>query len=195
LFCWFFLKITKDNGWETYGLELSPDTAKLAQERYGLEIYSGNLEEDTYKSKYFDVITLWDAIEHISNPAKIMQTINHILKDDGIIIFTTPNIDGLFPKASYMITKLIRYWRHPEPPYHLCQFSKKTISKLLDLTGFCILKIYDERIPVKSSFGGIKSHIRYPLLMLHTAFFMPLSFLGPAVNSGDAITVIAKKNL
>ena len=73
---------------------------------------------------FFDVVTLWDTIEHIEDPLKAMLIVNRILKEGGIVAVYTPNIDGLFSKLSYKIGNLIKYWPHPEPPAHLFQFPK-----------------------------------------------------------------------
>lgn len=189
----FFLKVARDNGWETYGLEMSKDTAELARKRYGHEVISGTLHENTYKPKYFDVITMWDVLEHVENPIKTMSIVNRILKDDGIVVLSTPNIDGLFPKASYGISKIINYWPHPEPPYHLFQFSKDSISKLLMLTGFDLLETGDERYSIKYVFGSLKDITKSIKKFLYSAVFIPIILIGPIIHSGDLITVIAKK--
>lgn len=189
----FFLKVANENKWETYGLEISKDTAELARKRYGLEVSVGSLYEHSFMPNFFDVVTMWDVIEHVRNPIKTMSVINRILKNDGIIALSTPNIDGLFPKLSYKISNVINYWPHPEPPFHLFQFSKKTIHKLLELTGFNLLKIHDERIPIGYTFGSFGSLFRSSKRLLYSAFFIPMVLLGPIVHSGDSMTVIAKK--
>ena len=53
-----FLKIAKQDGWETYGLEISKDTAKLARKRYGLEVLVGSLHQTNFEPDSFDVVTI-----------------------------------------------------------------------------------------------------------------------------------------
>ncbi len=188
----FFLKLARDNGWETYGLEMSKDTAELARKRYGLKVLTGTLQETSFTSKFFDVVTLWDVIEHVENPMKTISIISKILKDDGIVVLLTPNIEGLFPKLSYKVANIINYWPHPEPPRHLFQFSKKTIQKLLRLTGFNVIEIVDIRIPITYTFGSLKSLISSPKRFLYSAFFIPVVLLGPIVRAGDSMFVFAE---
>ena len=69
----FFLKVARDLGWETYGLEISEDTAAIARERYGLKVTVGELQEATFESKYFDVVTLWDVVEHVQDPEQLVR--------------------------------------------------------------------------------------------------------------------------
>ena len=191
----FFLKLAKENGWETYGLEINKGSARIARERYGLEVTIGTLDQADFEPKSFDVITMWDVIEHVRNPMKTMSVINRLLKEDGIIALSTPNIDGLFPKLSYLLyrCKIINYWPHPEPPYHLFQFSKRTIFDLLKLTGFNLLKIYDKRNLVSYIMGQLKSSLSFRKRLLYSAIFIPLLISGPIVRRGDWVVFVARK--
>lgn len=185
--------MAKEDGWETYGLEISKDTSEIARKRYGLNVLTGSLKENSFMPNFFDVVTLWDVIELIENPLQMMLLINRILKNDGILAISTPNIDGLFPKLSYKVANIINYWRHPEPPYNLFQFSKKTLYNLLKLTGFNLLEVHDNRILITYSFGSFKTNIRSLKRCLYSAFFIPIALVGPWIHSGDKITVIVKK--
>lgn len=186
-----FLNLAKEKGWETYGVEISKDTANIAIQKYGLNVFNGDLEKANFKTKFFDVITIFDVIEHVKNPTRTMYFINRLLKDEGVLILSTPNIDGIFPVLSYKVSKLINYWPHPEPPHHLFQFSKKTIKRLLNKTGFEVLKISHKDIPFSYSFSSnwIKSFLK----LVYFIIFKPVSFIGARINSGDWIFVTAKK--
>lgn len=191
----FFLDVAKKNGWETFGIEISKDLAELAKKRYGLNVFIGTLDEINFASNFFDAVTMWDVIEHVENPMRTLCVVNRILKNDGIVIISTPNIDGLFPKLSYKVSNVINFWPHPEPPYHLFQFSKETVKKLLNQAGFKVLEIYDKRIGIIYSVG--KSLTGSPRRLLQLAPFIPFfilfSQLGPVIHRGDWITVISKK--
>jgi 2-polyprenyl-3-methyl-5-hydroxy-6-metoxy-1,4-benzoquinol methylase len=190
----FFLKVARDLNWETHGLEISEDTAAIARERYGLEVTVGNLQESTFPANYFDVVTLWDVLEHLDDPKKTLFIVNQILNDDGIVVISTPNVDGLFPKLSYKLANLINYWPHPEPPRHLFQFSKKTLNRLLELTGFTLMEIQDERIPIGYTFGSLKELLRSPMRLWYSVVFIPTAFVGPMLQAGDSVIAVAKKS-
>jgi 2-polyprenyl-3-methyl-5-hydroxy-6-metoxy-1,4-benzoquinol methylase len=188
-----FLKVAKDDGWDAYGIELSKDTAELAARRFGLKITTGGLEENSFAPNFFDAVTMWDVIEHVEDPLRLMNHANKILKDEGIVILLTPNIDGLFPKLSQKVANLIKYWPHPEPPYHLSQFSKTTLYKLLKLTGFEVLQTVDEMIPISYTFGDLKSIVASPKRLIYSSLFIPVALLGAKFHSGDSIIVVARK--
>lgn len=188
----FFLKVARDYGWETCGLEISKDTATIAQQRYGLRVIINTLDESTFVQNSFDVVTLWDVLEHVDNPKKMLSVVNRILKDDGLILISTPNIDGLFPQLSYKVARIMKHWPHPEPPRHLFQFSRRTLHRLLALTGFTLVEVHDERIPLTYTFPP-KDLLLSPKLLVYALIFFPAALIGPIVHAGDSLIVVAKK--
>lgn len=191
----YFMIAARNKGWSTVGIEFSVDTAKTAAEKYNLNVIQGTTEQIDLGEEEFDVIVLRDLIEHVKNPLKTMSFVNKHLKNDGIVFITTPNIDGLFPKLSYHFGKKINYWPHPEPPFHLYQFSLKTIKMVLAKTGFNIIKIYTSHIPLLYSFGGIRSHLKNPIRIIFTGLFLPSAIIGPLFKRGDTMTIVAQKML
>lgn len=191
----FFLKIIQEAGWKGCGLEISAHTAKYAKERYGLTVVHGTIENTTaFAPSSFDIITMWDVIEHTSDPLHSMRRVNALLKEDGMIFLSTPNVDGLFPKLSYIASKLISYWPHAEPPHHLFCFSKRTLLRLLKCSGFTAVQIIDKMIPITHTFGSIRTLFQSPLHLLYALLFIPIVLLGVCLHSGDAMIVIAKKD-
>lgn len=189
-----FLSVAQENGWQVSGLELDAERAGVACERYGIhDIHSGVLEEAPFARGQFDVITMWDVIEHVPVPAETVAKVGELLAPGGLLIMITPNIDGLFPRLSYSYGKRYDYWRHPEPPYHLYQFSKRTIRRLLTDAGFSVEKIVDQRISFAYSFGNYRQ-IRYtPKYRTHALLFALPSLIGPWVRMGDEIAVVARR--
>ena len=86
------------------------------------------------KDQKYDAVCLWDAIEHISNPYDIMQKIKGLLKDDGCVFISTPNIGALFARI------LKSRWPFMTPPEHLCFFSKKSIYQLANLLNMEVVE-------------------------------------------------------
>lgn len=189
----FFLKEAHAHGWDAHGLEYSPDTAAVAARNPGLQIKSGALEDANYEAKSFDVVTLWDVIEHVPNPLQTMQGVHRVLHDDGLVAISTPNIDGLFPQLSYRVAERLDYWPHPEPPHHLMQFSGQTLGLLLARSGFEIVATETKRISLTFTFDLKNLLRRSPKLWLYTAAFLPTAIIGPWLGAGDWIFVFAKK--
>ena len=145
-----FLNIARDSGWEVCGNDVDENKIAYARNTYGLQVYSQKLREIGFPNESFEVITLFDSIEHLTDPLSILEEISRILKEDGVLVITTPNSDGLLPRLTYFLfAKTIGAWEHPTPPGHLCQFSRDTITKLLQRADFHVVDIVSEHIPLR----------------------------------------------
>ena len=182
-----FLGVAKDRGWDAYGIELSKEVCKYGRS-LGLNIINKGLEETNFKENSFDVITLWDVIEHVENPSETLKLSNHILKKGGIIVFSTPNIGSLFAKIMGK-----KWWNLVN--MHLYYFDKKTIKKILEKNGFIVLKItsYPRIIIPKYAVEWLK---QYKLIYKLFKFISDKTFFGNLkikINFFDSMVVYAKK--
>lgn len=156
-----FLKVAQEKNWEVYGVEFSDDLAEFARRRFGLKAIAGGIEETKFPSDFFDVIVLWDVLEHMLDPINALRCSIKILQKDGYLFLTIPNIDGFVPRVTYyLFGKTFGIWQHPSPPAHTYEFSNKTITKMLELANFEVIEIILKEIPVSYFVGeGIISKI------------------------------------
>lgn len=129
----FLLDEARKLGWEAHGVELSGWAAGHAREKFNLNIYEGVLEEAKFPYNYFDVIVMLDSIEHLSDPRSSLVEIRRILKPNGILCISTPDINSFLSRLLKA-----RWWGIQQS--HLYYFSKKTLYKMLDAVGFNILR-------------------------------------------------------
>jgi 2-polyprenyl-3-methyl-5-hydroxy-6-metoxy-1,4-benzoquinol methylase len=136
----YFVKhVAKYAGWEVWGCEISEHAVCYAKRKLGLtNIISGKIEEANFCDQSFDIITLWDVIEHIPNPDPFLAKINQFLKPGGLVFLHTPNVNIQLPKA-----KLKRFIKGMNPKIHYLEakdhvniYSEKTISTILLRNGF-----------------------------------------------------------
>ena len=130
----FFLEVAKEDDWETFGVEISEYASNYARER-GLNIFTGDVTATTFPDEYFDVITMWAVIANLHDPHNNLIEACRILKKDGLIVINTGNINSIFAKLQGI------NWNMLTPEGHLYYFSSKTLKKMLDITGFNIIKI------------------------------------------------------
>lgn len=128
-----FLKAASGS-WDAAGVELSVFASSHAREKTGLAVKTGTLKEAAYPDKHFDVITMWDVVEHLPDPAQDLREAGRILKDDGLLVMTTGDAGSFFAKLCG------RHWHLYNPKQHLSFFSKKTSALLLEKSGFRVLK-------------------------------------------------------
>jgi len=125
--------------WEAYGCEISPAAVRYAREKLGLDkIICSRLEDVDLPPRSFDVITMWDVIDHILLPDPLLRHCHALLRDGGICFLRTPNVTIQLLRAR--INKLARGMQ-PNVIYlqardHAHQYSMSTIRKLLERNGF-----------------------------------------------------------
>ena len=91
----YFLEVAKKRGWEVYGTEYTDEAMRICSDK-GIEMSHGALEDDTFDSGTFDIITSFEVIEHINNPAEDAQYIHKFLRKGGLFYLTTPNFNSFF---------------------------------------------------------------------------------------------------
>lgn len=130
----YFLHSMCKEKWIVTGIEKSESTRKYAHNKFGLNIQSSDyLEQIPAKTK--DVITLWHVLEHIENLNKTMETLHHVLKDNGVLFIALPN------KNSFDSRYYKEYWAAYDVPRHLWHFSPENFSLLAEKHDFSVVEM------------------------------------------------------
>lgn len=114
-------------GWQAEGAEISSFAVASARDR-GAVMHEGPLESLGLTAASYDVITLYDAIEHLFDPIATLCEIRRLLKPGGLLHIVTPNVDGLQARI------LGRYWYHYKPGEHLYYFGPMTLRTVIERT-------------------------------------------------------------
>lgn len=131
----YFLDETQKNGYNAYGIELNNIQADFVRNSFNIPCEELPLNDTSFGGKKFDVIYHCDVISHLYDTIGDFQTINDRLKNDGIVVFETSNIEGVDDKYF----KLFSTFQLPD---HLSFFGETNLKELLDRTGFELIKIY-----------------------------------------------------
>lgn len=134
-----FLSEARKFGYEPYGIELNPIEARWITDKLKIPCESTELSKDSFGGKQFDVIYLRDVLSHLFDPIKVYGEINRALKEDGVLVFETGNTADVH-------LKYFKYFAQYSYPDHLFFFGEKSISKLLERTGFRSLRIHRDSI-------------------------------------------------
>lgn len=132
----FLARMRRHGLWELTGLEQDERAATLARQQYGLEIYIGHLDEVQLTQRRFDVVTMWDVIEHLPRPVASLQRIGEWLRPGGWLIIRTPDADSPYARA------FGRYWAGHDAPRHLVVFDRSSLTRLLTENGFQIERVW-----------------------------------------------------
>jgi glycosyltransferase involved in cell wall biosynthesis len=128
----FFLSEAQKFSYGAYGIELSGEAATYAKEKLNLKnVSQGSIEDlgDIFNRKKFDVITMFDVLEHLEEPRPFLKELSKYLKPGGVIIMTIPMIDS--PGAAI----LGKHW-HALLPSHINYFTKSSLEDLYSSLGY-----------------------------------------------------------
>jgi len=92
----YFRKAADNLGFQHHGIDLSEDIIKHCKEVFGFETWQGhveNLREYAAGTK-FQLITLFDVIEHLETPRAVIGLLKEFLAEDGLIVIRTPNLNA-----------------------------------------------------------------------------------------------------
>ncbi len=146
-----FLWAMQKRNWEVYGVEISQSAVMVARNRYQLEVFHGTLQEAAFPTEFFDVVTMWDVLEHLHDLQNSLQEVYRILKPNGLFLARVPNFSSL--DAKWFKSN----WAGLDAPRHLYVFTPQTLTKLVEKNGFS----------VRERSGGIGG---YPTFVLSILF-------------------------
>lgn len=129
-----FLNHAVERGWQVIGIEVNEQAAKMARETYGIDIFTGNIEEANISTSSIDVVTLWDVLEHLPSPRSALQEIRRILCPGGLVFFSIPNLE------SYDRKVFGKNWIGWDEPRHFTLFDDETITRMIKEIGFTLIE-------------------------------------------------------
>ncbi|MFO0278881.1 MAG: class I SAM-dependent methyltransferase [Planctomycetota bacterium] len=134
------LRVAQREGHDVHGVEMSAAIAVAAQQALGVDrVHVGSLDEAIaakgHRPESFDLVTLWDVIEHVPDPQALLRTIRGLIRPGGKLLLETQNI------ASRWARLLGRRWHHFKHDEHLYHFTPATIRRLLADCGFETLEV------------------------------------------------------
>lgn len=191
----FFLKAMEPySNWERYGYEISPAAVRFARETLGLaNVLCGRPEDADFPQGSFDLITIWDVIEHLLRPDPLLKRCHALLKEGGICFIYTPNVHIQIARARFI--RLLRgmkpgitYLQARDHP-HL--YSMSSIRRLLERNGFSNVGFVHLH-PVQS-FSGSKSGFLRGIKNIWFGVARTLAVISRGSLNFDNLFVVAHK--
>jgi len=183
----------RELGWDTYGVDVSTYATEYARKQLGLKVFTGVVEDLDFPEGYFDMVTMVLTIEHVPNPRGILEALQRLMKPGAVIIITTHDIAGLWPR-------IVRgRWRHLNVPEHLYFFSKGTLKRLLEKTGFHTFRVTETATvaSVTSDNTGLYAPVRllhnYGLMSKMAPFLRGLHAVARMLNLADGVTTYSQR--
>ncbi len=136
----FFLRVMRAAGHDVRGVELSAAIAQHARAALGEDrVHVGFLDDVAGRPGFergsFDLVTMWDVVEHVPDPQALLRTVATMLRPGGTLILETQNVASRFAKL------LGPRWQHYKHLEHLYHFDPQTVRELLRQGGFDVVTL------------------------------------------------------
>ena len=183
----FFVEQAKTIGWDAIGVEPSEWAAEYARTELGVDVQTGTLESVRFPDAAFDVVTLWEVVEHLPDPRVTLREVRRILRPEGQLILSTPDAGSLAARVS---GKRWLGWR--KVPEHLFFFDRSTLDRLLVQEGFA---------PARHRYASLTVSAGFALERALSLLGLPSSWRAPnwianrsiRVNPGYDLLVVATR--
>ncbi len=128
-----FLEVAQAQGWQVEGVDPSAAACRVCRETLGVEVWHGTIEDLSPSDSRYDVITMWEVLEHTRDPLGTLHAAQELLVDGGLLALSVPNASGL--------VGVLRWREELMPWYHLYHFTQSTLKALLRRAGFLPVRL------------------------------------------------------
>ncbi len=136
----------KEKGFDCYGFDPAIEAVEYGCKK-GLNIKHAGLDGmDVFENKKFEMVTMFNVLEHLANPSQTINQIKEILQPNGILAIDVPNEFNDFQTAGRDVHGLDDWW--VAPPNHLNYFSKDSLVNFLESHGFSV-EISESSFPLE----------------------------------------------
>lgn len=190
----YFVRAACRRGWEAYGVEVSRHVEAAAVPDVAARIRVGELDGGAWPGGAFDVVTLYHVIEHLRDPRRALDRIRRLLKPGGILVVATPD-------AGSLVARVLRdRWAALRMPDHCVVYSRRSLWRLLESSGFAILHAGSAGQPaaVAASAGSWAEPVRrlrrraFEFLGMWRGFRRAVRGGVVALGLGDALEVVCR---
>jgi 2-polyprenyl-3-methyl-5-hydroxy-6-metoxy-1,4-benzoquinol methylase len=182
----FFLDAARSRGWMVQGLEVSEYASQYARRELKLPVETASIVSPPAGLSQFDVVTLWDTIEHLNRPDLALANIRRLLGPRGVLVFSTGDYDSLLRRLTG------KRWRLFADPTHNFFFNERVLRRMLEREGFEVLRL--TRRGKRVSLSLILHHSGLPLSGWMRKWLLARGW-NPSiyVNLRDVVTVFARR--
>lgn len=146
----FVMAAAEAAGFAAWGVELEPAAVEFGRIELGLErIVCGTFEAQAYPSAFFDVVSMYDVIEHVPDLNAAVAELARVLKPGGLIEIRTPDV------SHWARPRELSNWKEIKPSEHLYYFSPETLTRFFARHG---LREVHRRVMFKAAIDALYAH-------------------------------------
>lgn len=117
-------------GWQPHGVETNSQAADYTRQRFGIPVFTGELQQAQLPASQFDLVIFWDVLEHVHDPRQVLQEAARITRSGGTLLLSLPNPGSLEARL------FGSHWAGWDIPRHLQLFPVAVIDRLLQETDW-----------------------------------------------------------
>lgn len=122
----FFLDEARRAGWHTKGIEVSDYAARIARERFDLDVERAEFLDARLDGEQFDVVTFFNVFEHLSRPREIVRRLGEIVRQGGMVFIETWDAESLTARL------LGPRWHQWDPRFVPYYYSLRALRLIFD---------------------------------------------------------------
>jgi len=163
----YFLKLARERGWRTRGIEITEAGTRHARDVLDLEVERWSFPDPGLRAGPFDVVYMGHVLEHLASPSAGLERARALLRPGGLLAVEVPTyVDSAYfrglrralPGLRAMgleAPELLRALKFPTrgetmQPFHLYEFRRRTLVGLLERHGYRVLRT-ESRVPKPDS--------------------------------------------
>lgn len=148
-----FSHLLAEAGGVVHGIEPQRVFREFAQLKFGIALNGETIEAGHWQqgfADFFDVITLWDVLEHVNFPVETLQNAYNVTKPGGLLFLDTPRRDALFYRISEWSYRasgganplFLESIYSPQPFRHKQMFTLRQVVRLVESIGFSVIRVH-----------------------------------------------------
>ena len=126
----FLGEVIRDPHWQAMGIEPTEYAANYARQALGVEILQSTLDQVSLPEGSFDVVTMWDVLEHLPRPVADLRKAYRLVRKGGWLILQIPNLESVGARV------FGSHWVGWDLPRHLHLFPRTILETMLASIGF-----------------------------------------------------------
>lgn len=144
-----FIDVARDGGFEAVGVELNQQNVADMRAR-GITVYEKPLDQCGLDEGSFDLISLWEVLEHIVDPKALLAEVARLLSPKGVVLILVPNRDAL-------VTRLLHERSNTFVFSHVNFFDAASLARLAESCGLAELS----RETIVTELGAIRNYLDF----------------------------------
>ena len=181
----FVVEAANNFGWNAEGIDLNPSAINFGQKR-GLNLDNISFFDDKLSTKSFDVISMFDVLEHVINPLNYLSRAYELLSEGGLLFLYVPNYDC----ASRLLMGFDAHFIWPT--HHLTYFTPVTLKTFCESQSFKTLLLNTEGLDIADYIWYLNSNDQDTSLIENISG--SLQFMINAGCYGKNLRLLVQKN-